>query len=1077
MVSDNSIDITIDSGSANSNDKTVNYNETNVFIYDKNDDELTFKKNKVLKEIKGRYIYSKKSIQGGMGKITFVFDSFMNRNIVIKELSYSKDRITSERKELGFIREALLTAELEHPSIIPIYEIGKKANGNLYYSMKQIKGETLSRLIHKQKKIEERLNLVTNFLNICYAIAYSHERNIIHRDIKPANIMIDKFGETILLDWGLAKHIDVNDSLIKKFTDKYDLLDNENKTINGKVVGTPSYMPPEQARGEILDKRADIYSLGAVLYYILTGHPPFKGKTIAEKLNKVKNEEPIAIKNEDIPKDLIAIVKKSMAKNKNDRYSDVGELISELKRYLSGKKVKVYDYSFFEIIKKTAKNNSVAFASVLIIFFTLIISFILVFNSYQKEKLAIERVKKSLIEEKLANQEANYNFSVSLLEKSLSLIKEYRINESEIYASGAISYIKKNNLNKTDIRNFNIFKKAKSILYQTGLKTNFEFKGFIKNNSNIYKLITSKDKKLLISAGRDGYVNIWELKTYKKIFEKKFDSFITSVDISSDNQQIAVIEKNSHIHVWDIIKNNEVKKISVPFENQDFIIKYSLNNRFLITSGRGGDIIIRNAKTLEETKRLTGHRNIVMNIIDIKKEDSELLVTHDYKNNVIVWDFSTGKILNKLNNIGSLVRSITISNDKNFIIASLENGEIRIWNLLSGKFIKSLKNYENFKVSMGIYKKKYLIAIREYLTIWNYKTGKLLSRMKLNKLTSFSSLALGKNYIFTSSFNKNIKIWKVNINDKYKYKINNHVSIHNISLSENKKYLSVLRDDNKLLLYDFKNKKLIKKSNGNAVSVFSDDNSKLATVHGTSKISIYQINKNNKITENIYFRKNKEFIVSLQFLTPDKLFIGTSSGNIYLLNLKNDKIIKKLKSPNIRNRIHTMALSPDKKYLIASGFNKNIDIWNINNFTFFKTLRNNDLENCVGFTNKNDLLTSGKDRNIKLWDFKNLKIKKIFKGNQDWTNILKVSPNQEDFITISDDNTLKFWTLNEDSYLLSFKLPNIKDALFMDKNTIMVVQKNKIFLYPFKFKGFYKNQTYYENKSQLKLTGFNITAK
>jgi WD40 repeat protein len=338
-------------------------------------------------------------------------------------------------------------------------------------------------------------------------------------------------------------------------------------------------------------------------------------------------------------------------------------------------------------------------------------------------------------------------------------------------------------------------------------------------------------------------------------------------------------------------------------------------------------------------------------------------------------------------------------------------------------------------------------------------------------------LALTDKYIFTSSSNKNIKIWSVNINNKYKYKIKNKKSINKISLSKNKKYLSILRDDNKILLYNLKNNKLIKKLKGNAISVFSNSNKKLATVLGIDKIIIYSIKKNNKIESRIYFKNNKEFIVSLLFINDNKLAIGTSSGNIHILDLKNDKVLNILKSKYIINRINSMALTINKKYLIATGFNKNIDIWNLATMKYHKTIFNKDLENCAFIIDDNNLLTSGKDKTIKLWNFNKLKIKKIFKGNRDWTDYLELSPNHKDFITISDDNTLKFWTLNKDSYLLSFKLKNLRNAIFKDDKTLIVTQKNKIFFYPFVFNDFYHNKEYYEKKSQLKLVGFNIIAK
>ena len=1047
------------------------------FVYENLIDEatgsFTFKKDKVLKEIKGRYLYGDKSIKGGMGKITFVFDTFMNRNIVIKELISNKGDKNHKKKELGFLREALLTSELEHPSIIPIYEVGQKEDGKMYYSMKRIRGETLSNLVKDKKSVKDRLSLLPNFLNICYAIAYSHEKDIIHRDIKPQNIMIDKFGETILLDWGLARNINIDDSVLNIIVSEYDT--KSDKTISGSIVGTPSYMSPEQAKGEKLDKRSDVYSLGAVLYYILAARPAFEANSVSERLKKVINEEPLPIVNDEIPKDLIAITKKAMAKNKEERYRDISDLIEEIKRYLSGDKVMVYHYSFWEIIKKTAKSNSVAFASIIIIFITLVISFILVFNSYKKEKRAIKNFEITLKKEKKANREATYNYSVSLLQKSLSLINEKRINEAEIYASKLISYASKGKENN-DTKINDILKEAKSVLYQANTEANFEFKGVIKNSSNIYKLVTSKDGKYLISAGRDGFVNVWDLKDYTKVFEKKFDSFIISVDITKNSENLVVVEKKSYIHIWNFKKNKQIIKKFIPIEEQIYIARYSFKDKYLITSGKGKDIIFRNPLTLDEITRIPTNKGIVFDVVIAKNKDNELLITSDFKDNIILWNIKTKEKLFELKEINSGIRAISLFNNNENLIVSLQNGKIKVWSLITGKFIREFENHENFKVSMGLFNKKYLVGIRELLTVWDTETGKVLSRMKINELTAYSALALTNKNIFTSSFNKDIKIWKLNINDKYEYKINNKIAIDSIALSNDKKYLSVLRDDNKLLLYDFRSHKLIRSVIGEKLSVFSEDSKSLATTFN-NKILLYVIDKKNrKIIRKDYFQDNKEFILSLLFLRKNILAVSTSSGNIYLLDLSSNTIVNKLISNNIK-KINFMSLSDDARFLASSGLNKNIDIWNLETNKLYKVLKNKNWETVVHFTKKNKVLTSGRGKIIKLWNVNNSKIEKTFIGNKDWTTFLKVSPDKKNFITISDDNTLKFWNVKNESYLLSFKLSNLRDVIFKDNDFIIIVQDNKLLYYPFVFSGFYKDKNFYENKSQLKLDGFNIIAQ
>ena len=215
--------------------------------------------------------------EGGMKKIYQVFDKNSTRNIAIARL---KDDKNSKIKK-NFIREARLTALLEHPNIVPVHDVGLDPNGSPYFSMKLIEGETLSDILHKLRDGDQdylvkysRPVLIDVFLKVCEAIAFAHSRGIIHLDLKPANIRVSDYGEVLVIDWGLAKFLDefeedssMSDMLISSST---------THTIYGVIKGTIGYMAPEQAKGENRNKgrHTDIYALGAILYSILTYTTP-----------------------------------------------------------------------------------------------------------------------------------------------------------------------------------------------------------------------------------------------------------------------------------------------------------------------------------------------------------------------------------------------------------------------------------------------------------------------------------------------------------------------------------------------------------------------------------------------------------------------------------------------------------------------------------------------------------------------------------------------------------------------------------------------------------------------------------
>ena len=330
--------------------------------------------NETLDETKGtakRYRSYGQVGKGGMGTVVRCEDTTIGRYVAMKVVR--SDKITEEKDRVRFLEEAQITGQLEHPNIVPIHELGQDEEGNLYFTMKLVKGRSLDELIW-ENKTGQRANSLTQFLNmflkICDAIAFAHAKGVIHRDLKPSNIMVGDFGEVLVMDWGLAKitggkgsqiqtkqPTQVNVGTIEKSAlpdeaeeeegvigiDSVRSVRSQSRVIDtkfGEIQGTPVYMAPEQALGttNLVDHRSDIYSLGAILYEILTFKRPIEGSELKIVLQQVADgdfpppDERTPLRK--IPAELSKICMKTMAREQDRRYQTVRELEREINYYV-----------------------------------------------------------------------------------------------------------------------------------------------------------------------------------------------------------------------------------------------------------------------------------------------------------------------------------------------------------------------------------------------------------------------------------------------------------------------------------------------------------------------------------------------------------------------------------------------------------------------------------------------------------------------------------------------------------------------------------------------------------------------
>ena len=338
--------------------------------------------------------------RGGMGAVIRVWDEDLRRTLAMKVVLGKEDKAAKgatppvDSRTLGrFLEEAQITGQLDHPGIVPVHELGLGADGQVYFTMRLVKGEDLKQVFGHVESGHDGWNTARALgvmLKVCEAMAYAHAKGVIHRDLKPANIMVGRYGEVYVMDWGLARVAgtkDLHDLRIKnaggtsqsvrteRREERDEAPDSPIVTMDGDVMGTPAYMPPEQARGDIaqLGPHSDVYAVGAMLYHLLLVkhiEMPYvaKGARASARavLLRVLEEGPKGILSyeKNAPAPLIAIVEKAMARELGRRYPDMESLAGDLRAYIEGRVVKAYETGTWAETKQWVKRNKPLAASI-----------------------------------------------------------------------------------------------------------------------------------------------------------------------------------------------------------------------------------------------------------------------------------------------------------------------------------------------------------------------------------------------------------------------------------------------------------------------------------------------------------------------------------------------------------------------------------------------------------------------------------------------------------------------------------------------------------------------------------------